>query len=50
MKKKFTLLFVAAMASMFALAGCGDSTDGYKELTAYTNEDSQTETISNSAL
>ncbi|MCM1245053.1 MAG: DUF5696 domain-containing protein [Roseburia sp.] len=50
MKKKFYLLLVAAIASMFALAGCGESTTGYKELTAYTNEDSKTETISNSAL
>lgn len=50
MKKKFTLLLVAAIASMFALAGCGESTTGYKELTAYTNEDSQTATISNNAL
>lgn len=50
MKKKFTLLLVAAIASMFALAGCGESTEGYKELTAYTNEDSQSETISNNAL
>lgn len=50
MKKKFYLLLVAAIASMFALTGCGESTTGYKELTAYTNEDSKTETISNSAL
>ena len=50
MKKKFYLLLVAALSSMFALAGCGTSGEGYKELTAYTNEDSQTETISNDAL
>lgn len=50
MKKKFYVLLVAAIASMFALAGCGETTTGYKELTAYTNEDSKTETISNSAL
>ncbi len=50
MKKKFYVLLVAVIASMFALAGCGESTTGYKELTAYTNEDSKTETISNSAL
>ena len=50
MKKKFYLLLVAALSSMFALAGCGTSGEGYKELTAYTNEDSQTETISNNAL
>ncbi len=50
MKKKFCLLLVAAIASMFALIGCGESNTGYKELTAYTNEDSKTETISNSAL
>ena len=50
MKKKFYLLLVAALSSMFALAGCGTSGEGYKKLTAYTNEDSQTETISNDAL
>lgn len=50
MKKKFYLLLVAAIASIFALTGCGESTTGYKELTSYTNEDSKTETISNSAL
>lgn len=49
MKKKFYLLMVAAAASL-ALAGCGQSETGYKELTSYTNEDSQTATISNSAL
>lgn len=49
MKKKLYLLLVAAVVSI-ALAGCGESDAGYKELTSYTNEDSQTETISNSAL
>ena len=49
MKKKFGLLLVAALAS-FALVGCGDSASSYKELTSYTNEDSQEVTISNSSL
>lgn len=49
MKKKFYLLLIATMAS-FALAGCGESDSGYKELTSYTNEESQSQTISNSAL
>ena len=49
MKKKFGLLLVAALAS-FALVGCGDSSSSYKELTSYTNEDSQEVTISNSSL
>lgn len=49
MKKKFYLLMIAAVASL-ALAGCGQSETGYKELTSYSNEDSQTTTISNSAL
>lgn len=49
MKKKFCLLLIATMAS-FALAGCGESETGYKELTSYTNEESQSQTISNSAL
>lgn len=50
MKKKLTLLLVATIASMFALAGCSQSTQTYKEITAYTNAESQTETISNNAL
>lgn len=50
MKKKFGLLLLLTAAASFALAGCGESTSGYKELTSYTNEDSQSETISNSAL
>lgn len=49
MKKKW-YLFLAAAAASLALTGCGDSTTGYKELTSYTNADSQTETIHNSAL
>lgn len=49
MKKKLYVLLVATVASM-ALVGCGDSTTGYKELTSYTNQDSQSETISNSSL
>lgn len=49
MKKKLYVLLAAAAVSM-ALVGCGDSTTGYKELTSYTNQDSQSETISNSAL
>lgn len=49
MKKKFCLLLIATMASL-ALAGCGESETGYKELTSYTNEESQSQTISNSAL
>lgn len=30
MKKKFYVLLVAVIASMFALAGCGESTTGYQ--------------------
>ena len=49
MKKKLYVFLVAAAASI-ALAGCGASTTGYKELTSYTNKDSQSATISNSDL
>nr|MBP3598216.1 hypothetical protein [Eubacterium sp.] len=50
MKKKLCLLFVAVATSVATLAGCGESEKAYKELTSYTNEDSETVTISNSAL
>lgn len=49
MRKKW-YLFLAAAAMSLALVGCGDSSSGYKELTSYTNKDSQTVTIQNSAL
>lgn len=49
MKKKWYLL-LAAVVTSFALVGCGDSSSGYKELTSYTNEDSQTVTIQNNDL
>ncbi len=50
MKKKLCLLFVAVATSVATLAGCGESEKQYKEITSYTNKDSETATISNSAL
>ncbi len=50
MKKKLCLLFVAVATSVVALASCGESEKAYKEITSYTNEESETATISNSAL
>ncbi len=49
MKKKFCLLLLTIAAAL-AMAGCGESGSTYKELTSYTNKDSQTETIANSVL
>lgn len=50
MKKKLSILFVAMATSVAVLAGCGETDTKYKEITSYTNEDSETATISNSAL
>lgn len=49
MKRKLYVFLVAAISSV-VLAGCGSSSTGYKELTSYTNKESQTETISNDSL